>query len=63
MEIALQLDEAHAIITDIQIASDCLETETIQLAEQLLSGASTKTAPEHDSDNEILQDIVNLIYG
>ena len=63
VEIALQVDEANAIIKDIQIASDCLEPETIQLAKQLLSGASTKTAPEHDSDNEILQDIVNLIYG
>ena len=63
VEIALQVDEANAIIKDIQIASDCLEPETIQLAEQLLSGASTKTAPEHDSDNEILQDIVNLVYG
>ena len=63
VEIALQIDEANAIIKDRQGASDGLEPETIQLAKQLLSGASTKTAPEHDSDNEILQDIVNLIYG
>ena len=63
VEIALQVDEANAIIKDIQIASDCLEPETIQLAERLLHGTSTKTAPEHDSDNEILRDIVNLIYG
>ena len=63
VEIALQVDEAHAIIKDIQIASDCLEPETIQQAEQLLKGASTKTMPTFDTDNEITRDIVNLIYG
>ena len=63
VEIALQVDEAHAIIKDIQIASDCLEPETIQQAEQLLQGASTKSAPWYDSNNEIIHDIVNLIYG
>ena len=63
VEIALQVDEANAIIKNAQIATDCLEPETIQMAERLLSGASTKTAPEHDYDNEILRDIVNLIYG
>ena len=63
VEIALQVNEADATISDIQIASDCLEPETIQLAEQLLYGASTKTTPELDSDNEILRGIINLIYG
>ena len=63
VEIALQVDEAHAIIKDIQIASDCLEPETIQQAEQLLQGASTKTMPTFDTDNEIIRDIVDLIYG
>jgi lipoate-protein ligase A len=62
VEIALQVDEAHAIIKDIQIASDCLEPETILEAEQLLQGASTKTMPTFDTDNEIIHDIVNLIY-
>ena len=63
VEIALQVDEAHAIIKDIQIASDCLEPETIQQAEQLLQGASTKSAPRYDSSNEIIHDIIHLIYG
>ena len=62
VEIALQVDEANAIIKDIQIASDCLEPETILEAEQLLKGASTKTMPTFDTDNEIIHDIVNLIY-
>ena len=63
VEIALQVDEANAIIKDVQIATDCLEPETIQLAEQLLKGASTKAAPRFDAGNEILHDIIGLIYG
>ena len=63
VEIALQVDEANAIIKDIQIASDCLEPETILEAEQLLQGASTKSAPQYDSSNEIIHDIIHLIYG
>ena len=63
VEISLQIDEANAVIKDIQIASDCLEPETILEAEQLLQGASTKTMPAYDSDSEIIRDIVNMIYG
>ncbi len=62
VEIALQVDEANAIIRDVQIATDCLEPEVIQQTEQLLRNASTKTVPEHDSNNEIICDIINLIY-
>jgi lipoate-protein ligase A len=63
VEIALQVDEANAVIKDVQIASDCLEPETIRLAEQLLQGSSTKAAPAFDKSNEILRDIIGLIYG
>ncbi len=63
VEIALQVDEANAIIKDVQIATDCLEPETIQQAEQLLHGTSTKSAPKYDSSNEIIHDIIHLIYG
>ena len=63
VEIALQVDEADAIIKNIQIASDCLEPETIKQAEQLLHGASTKKMPMYDSDSEIIYDIIHLIYG
>lgn len=63
VEIALHVDEANAIITDIQIASDCLEPETIQQAEQMLQGASTKAMPTFDTGNEIIHDILQLIYG
>ena len=62
-EIALKVDEANAIIKDVQIASDCLDTESITTAETLLTGASTKMIPAFDSDNEIIKDIVGLVYG
>ena len=63
VEIALQIDEANAIIKDIQIASDCLEPEAIHRAEVLLQGYSTHEVPNHDPNDEILSDIVNLVYG
>ena len=63
MEIALQVDEANAIIKKVQIASDCLEPDAIQQAEKLLQDASTKAMPTYDTDNEIIKDIVHLIYN
>lgn len=63
VEIALKVDEAQGFILDAQIASDCLDTESIEEAEKMLKGCSTKEAPMIDNENEILQDIVNLIYG
>ena len=63
VDIALHIDEAKSIITKAQIASDCLEPETIRLAEQLIQGSSTKAKPAFDEGNEILRDIMHLIYG
>jgi len=63
VEISLQIDEANACIKDIQIASDCLEPEAIQRAETLLRGYSTHEMPPYDQNDEILSDIVHLIYG
>ena len=63
VDIALHIDESKSIITEAQIASDCLEPETIRQAEQLLQGSSTKTAPAFDEDNKILRDIIHLIYN
>lgn len=62
VEIALHIDEANSIIKDIQIASDCLEPEAIQKAETLLRGCSTHEMPPYDQSNEILSDIVHMIY-
>ncbi len=63
VEIALEIDEANAIIKYVQIASDCLDTESIALTEKLLRGSSTKAAPEYDANNEIIRDIIHLVYG
>ena len=63
VEIALQIDEANAVIKDIQIASDCLEPEAIQRAEVLLRGYSTHEVPNYDPNDKIISDIVNLIYS
>ena len=63
VEISLQIDEADALIKDIQIASDCLEPEAIQRAETLLRGCSTREMPPYDRNDEILKDIIRLVYG
>ena len=61
VDIALHIDEAKAVITEVQIASDCLLPEAIEQAEQLLRGRSTLTPPT--SESQIINDIVKLIYG
>ena len=63
VESALQVNEANATITDIQIASDCLDTESIGEAERMLKGSSTKVAPMVDDGQEIIKDIIELVYG
>lgn len=63
VEIALKVDEANAVITDIQIASDCLDPKSITKAETLLKGSSTKSMPASDFENEIIKDIIGLVYG
>ena len=62
VDIALQIDEEKSLILDAQIASDCLDTEIIEQAENLLKGHCTKETPSFDQDNEILHDIINLIF-
>jgi len=63
VDIALHIDESEAVITEAQIASDCLDPEAIRQAEQLLQSSSTKSSPSFDTGNEILRDIVQLVYG
>ena len=63
VEIALQIDEANAVIKDVQIASDCLDTEIIGQAEALLKGCSTKAKPKVKAGNSILNDIIELVFS
>lgn len=62
VEISLEVDEAHSLINDVQIASDCLDTESIMLAETLLKGSSTLTMPVYNTSNEIVNDIIQLVF-
>lgn len=61
--IDLHIDEARHIITQAQIASDCLDTEIIGQAETLLQGCTTQETPAFDKDNEIIKDIIRLVFG
>lgn len=61
VELALTVDEARGVITDVQIASDCLDLAALDEARRMLIGASTAITPL--SDNRILKDIFDLIYN
>lgn len=60
IDLDLDIDEDKGIIRDINIASDSLEPASINAAIELLRGANLKEAP--NSDNEIIKDIISLIY-
>lgn len=61
VELALTVDEARGVITDVQIASDALDLAALDDARRLLTGASTAVFPQ--SDNPILKDIFSLILS
>ena len=61
VELALTVDEARGIITEVQIASDALDLAALDDARHMLTGASTSVAPQ--SDKPILKDIFSLVYG
>ena len=60
IDIDIDIDEEKGIINDINIASDSLDPVSINAAMVLLKGADLKEAPS--SDNEIVKDIISLIY-
>lgn len=67
VEISLQVDEPSATITSINIASDCLLPDAIDLAQSLLRGASTQQPPNipaalDPASATILSDIFSLLY-
>ena len=61
VEVALTVDEARGVITDVQMASDALDLAALDEARNMLTGASTSVAPQ--SDKPILKDIFSLVYG
>ena len=60
--IDLHIDEANHTISQARIASDCLDTDIIGQAEMLLQGCSTQEAPLFDKSNEIISDIIGLVF-
>ena len=60
VELALTVDEARGIITDVQIASDALDLAALDEARRLLIGASTQQRPQTGS--AVINDILSLVY-
>ena len=67
VEMALEVDEAQGLVTQVQIATDSLDTDIAPLAQRLLTGASTRLSPAIPQDippaeAQMLGDIFSLIY-
>lgn len=60
IDLDIDIDEENGIIKDINIASDSLEPKSIEAAIELLKGANIKENPS--SQNQIVNDIISLIY-
>ena len=60
VELALTVDEARGVITDVQIASDALDLAALDDARLLLTGAKTDQRPK--IENPVINDILSLIY-
>jgi len=62
VELQLEVDQEHARITHVEIASDGLDLDLLDRARQLLTGASSITRPLIAQGEEEINDILNLIY-
>lgn len=66
VDLSLDIDEEHAVIRHIEIATDSLQLDIIDQARSLLTGASTKQRPEvpkSTAESEsVLEDIISMIY-
>lgn len=62
VDIDLDINESEGKINEIRIASDCLEPDMIEAAENILRGQSTYQAPMLDCNSPIIKDIVELVY-
>lgn len=60
VELALTVDEARGVITDVQIASDALDLAALDEARHMLTGASIEQRPQ--SESAVVNDILSLIY-
>lgn len=62
VDIELDIDEEKGIIKDVNIASDSLDPDSINLTVKILKDASTSTTPNFPEDNIIVKDIIEMIY-
>lgn len=67
VELSVQVDEEHALIRNIDIATDALQTEVLERVRRLLVGASTHQPPAlpaelEGEERQMAQDIFGLIY-
>ena len=62
VDIELDIDEEKKIIKDINIASDSLDPDSINLTVKILKDASTSTTPNFPEDNIIVKDIIEMIF-
>lgn len=60
-DIDLDIDQENGIIRNISIASDSLDSESIEKAISILKGADIKNPPQ-TTDNAIIRDIFSIIY-
>jgi len=60
VELALTVDEARGVITDVQLGSDALDLAALDDARRLLTGAKTDQRPK--IENPVINDILSLIY-
>ena len=60
VELALTVDEARGVITDVQLGSDALDLAALDDARLLLTGAKTDQRPK--IENPVINDILSLIY-
>lgn len=64
VEIQLDVDQEHALITHVELASDGLDLALLDQARQLLTGASTKSMPAipQGDSRQVIADIFGLIW-
>lgn len=63
VEVALNVDEEHSVIKDVEIATDALDVDAIELAKSLLKDASTLYAPiDYRNSEGVVSDIIRLVY-
>lgn len=62
VDIDLDIDEEKGIIKDINIASDSLDPDSINLTVKILKGTSTSTTPNYPENNIIVKDIIEMIF-